>query len=250
MKSDPGMTVEVVRAEASRFRHPLVLLHGLWTGGWIWREVAPYLAHRGWDAWIPSFAATVDVAARRQALIALRSELPAPPVFLTNDAGLVVADAVSGDVAAPAIVAMMPVAEIRAMSLPRRWLMRLGAREVRVPSGRGAEVAFAGLDESDRARMATDSASLVPAIGSVTRQPMFSTPGLVIASSDDAAAPLSGCERLARIRGWEVVQCEGSGHFPLLGKAAPRLVDRVHRWLVRAIGRELPVWIEDEEDGE
>ena len=109
---------------------------------------------------------------------------------------------------------------------------------------------FSGLPVRNFVHVAADSGSLVRAVGAVMRRPSYSTRGLVISAPNDAAAPLAACERLAQARGWEVDACGPSGHFPMFGPAAPALLDRVHRWIVRAIGRELLAWIEDEDEGE
>ncbi len=86
MTRDPtGVTVDVVRAESSRFRHPLLMLHGLWTGAWIWRDFAAYLAHRGWDAFAPSFLTDVvarDASERLRMLEEIARTLPAPPIVV------------------------------------------------------------------------------------------------------------------------------------------------------------------------
>lgn len=131
-----GLAVDVVRAESARFRHPLLLLHGLWTGSWIWSGFAAYLAHRGWESWAPSFAGVAD---RRRQLMEVCRALPAPPVILAHDAGAVTAVKLAAEVAAPAIVAITPLLSRRdggkpgVFSHPQFWSARLLAGVVKPP---------------------------------------------------------------------------------------------------------------------
>ena len=246
-------TVEVVRAECPRFRYPLVLLHGLWAGAWIWREVAPYLGHRGWDAWVPSFVASggrpMDLEARRVALGALVRELPGPPILVTHDAGLALADLEAVTSRAPAVIAIAPIVGLGPLGGPRLWMTRLAGRVAPIPGGRFAETFFAGLADYDRARIGPDSGSVLRAAISIERRPVDAPRGLVVASDADLVAPLARCERFAKARGWDIERHGAAGHFPMLGRSATALGDRLHRWLVRALGGDLLAWIDDEEEG-
>lgn len=249
------MALDVVRAEASRFRHPLLLLHGLWTGGWIWRDIAPYLAHRGWDAWVPSFAedgrTAMDLDARRAMLEILGRDLPASPIVVTHDAGLVVADRIVRDLGVPAVVAVAPVAgRPSAFTGPRFWSARIGARRVGPPVERSSGAMLEGLSEADRARLVTDSGSFFRAVASADAQIPLVPHGLVVAARGDAAASLADCDRIAHAREWDLEVVEAAGHFPMLGAAATGLVDRIHRWIVRALGRDVLAWVDDERDEE
>lgn len=252
----PGIVVDVVRAEASRFRHPLLLVHGLWTGGWIWRDLASYLAHRGWDAWIPSFlsaSAAPDLASRRRALLEVCRELSTPPVVIAHDAGIVVADALAADATPAAVVAIAPISfdGSRALRHPRFWGARLGARRVTPPRKGAAAAMVSGVSEADLPSLRTDSGAYFRALA--RRDPPVGAaggPGLVVISGRDPAVSLGYCERVATGRGWDVERHDASGHFPMLGGSAVPLADRVHRWLVRSIGADLLAWADDEEDEE
>lgn len=248
-----GIPVDVVRAEASRFRHPLLLLHGLWTGGWVWRDFSAYLAHRGWDAWIPSFLEGRDVPdleARRQTLIAMCRELPAPPVVVTHDAGLAVAELLAAEVTLPAIVAVTPFVPSRSVvwSRPRWWRAPFGARLLAPPAA-GGDPLISGLSGAEVQRLRVDSAAFLRSPGLRSHagdRPAI--PGVVVAAEADLAVSLADCRRLATQRSWDL-EVEGGvgGHFPMLGGTAIRLADRVHRWLVRALGADLLAWIDDED---
>lgn len=257
MRTEPlGISVDVVRADVSRFRHPLLLLHGLWTGGWIWRDFSAYLAHRGWDAWAPSFLEgeeVPDLERRRRTLIAVCRELPAPPVVVTHDAGIAVADLLATEVALPAIVAVAPFVPRPSIvwHRPRWWGARFGARPL-APPGTGGDPLIRGLRESEVHRLRADSPSLLRESKSgAPGGDRPAIPGMVVAVDADLAAPLADCRRLATRRRWDLaVQADGGGHFPMLGGTTIRLADRVHRWLVRALGADLLAWVENEDGGD
>ena len=74
-----------------------------------------------------------------------------------------------------------------------------------------------------------------------------SPPGLVVAASGDPAHSVGDAERFAAGLGWSFDVHESAGHFPMRGRGCERLADRVHRWIVRATGREMLLW--DDDDG-
>jgi non-heme chloroperoxidase len=251
------MIVEVVRAESSRFRHPLLMVHGLWTGGWIWRRFAAYLAHRGWEVWLPSLLDDVfppDPNSRRQALLDLCGTIPAPPILIGHDAGVALVASLGREVAAPASVAiapLLPAARTALRAHPRFWLARLGARTVAPPAGDVLRAFASGLENEDVARLRPDSGAIFRALlGGTLAAARPTQPGLMIASSNDDSSALEPVHLLADRWGWTFDLHETPGHFPMLTARSEALADRVHRWLVHAIGAELLEWIDDEEGGE
>src|SRR5438105_3770077 len=46
-----SLRAEVSAPERNKFTAPLLLLHGLWSGGWVWHEAAGALSQRGWECW-------------------------------------------------------------------------------------------------------------------------------------------------------------------------------------------------------
>jgi pimeloyl-ACP methyl ester carboxylesterase len=244
------MTVDVVRAESSRFRHPLVMIHGLWTGGWIWRQFAAYLAHRGWDSWVPSFldgSPPSDARDRLHALRAVCDTLPAPPVLIAHDAGTELATLLSREVVVPAIVAIAPLGRYSSVfSDPQFWSARLFARRVHPPHGLLATRFCAGLEDRDVAGLRPDSGPFFRAVARARPGMRGTTPGLVVSSSRDSIAPVTSSEGLASALGWSFDVHETTGHFPMLSAGCEALADGVHRWLVRTIGAELLVWLDDE----
>jgi pimeloyl-ACP methyl ester carboxylesterase len=244
-----GVPVDMARAESSRFRHPLLLLHGLWAGSWVWRGFMGYLAHRGWDSWAPSFLeAEADPSVGRvETLLALCRTLPSAPVIVGHDAGARLTVRLAADVGAPAMVAITPLLTRRdaprpgLLAWPRFWRARLFGTGLRPPGGRARALYC---DHPDMLR--ADSASLFRelASGSLGRP---AASALIVGSSGDAITSASDLERLAHERGWAFLRHASGGHFPMVEPGWERLADDLHRWLVQAIGEQLLAFVDEEE---
>jgi pimeloyl-ACP methyl ester carboxylesterase len=255
-----GVAVEIARAESSRFRHPILFVHGLWTGNWIWRGLMGYLAHRGWDSWAPSFLEGVPdpSAARLDQLVALCRTLSAPPVIVAHDAGAMVAMSLASAVEAPAVVAIAPLLSRRdaatagLFAWPQFWIVRVIGRNLLPPTGAGRALYLdPRLDEPDLLR--PDSGADFRRLASGTLRFADDTtapPTLLIASRGDAITRARQLQLLATRRGWSFHCHPAAGHFPTVEPGWERLADDVHRWLVQTLGERLLAFVEDDEDRE
>jgi hypothetical protein len=250
-----GLAVDVVRAESARFRHPLLLLHGLWTGSWIWGGFAGYLAHRGWESWAPSLGAVAEPAERLFRLTEICRSLPSPPVLVAHDVGIVTAAKLASLVAAPAIVAITPLlhhadgGDLGIFSHPRFWAARCGARRVGIPRGSRAGRLFGGASDVAE-RLRPDAGPVFRALLSGADRLPDPAPGpglLVCAEGDSTLSASQGASVAGRI-GWSFELHRSQGHFPMLAPGWELLADRVHRWLVRIIGEDLLALLDDESD--
>jgi pimeloyl-ACP methyl ester carboxylesterase len=254
MSIRPGsLKVEVVRAESARFRHPLLLLHGLWTGGWIWRDFAGYLAHRGWDSWLPSFAGECSEGERVRQLAELRSILPAPPIIVAHDASLVIAVDAAATLDAPALVGVSPLvgvtcgASLGVLTRPQFWVARLFGGTLRPPRGSAGRALLAGIGrESEPLR--ADSGAFLESVLRKEIPAATARPGLLVLATDDPILPPQAAERLARTLGWSLDLQGTAGHFPMRAPGWDLVADRVHRWLVRAIGEDLLLLAADDSE--
>jgi pimeloyl-ACP methyl ester carboxylesterase len=245
-----SLPVDVVRAEAARFRHPLLFVHGLWTGSWIWHGFMGYLAHRGWESWAPSFLeGGVAEADRVEQLIEVCRAMPAVPVVIGHDAGAILAATLAAKVASPAVVTIAPSlpGPESVHRLPRFWAARWFGSRVDPPSGPAAGLM---IDEPDRLR--PDSGRFFRALASGTLgMPTESVAsGLVVCSTDDALCPSATAALLARNYGWAFEEWPTSGHAPMLRQGWEAHADRLHRWLVLTLGEDLLAWLDDENDPE
>jgi len=248
-----SLAVEVVRAESARFRHPLLLLHGLWTGGWIWRDFAGYLAHRGWESWLPSFAGMSSQAERVQQLAELRSALPAPPVVIAHDAGVAIAMSAAATLDAPALVGLSPlVAGVHGGSLgvfarPQFWAARLFGGALRPPRGGARRTLLAGIG-SESEPLRSDSGAFLESVLRNEISAAAGRPGLLVLSTDDPILTPQAGEELARTLEWTLDLQGTAGHFPMRAPGWELVADRVHRWLVRALGEDLLLLVDDDSE--
>lgn len=253
MMQTTGLTVDVVRANPARFRHPLLLLHGLWTGSWIWRDLVAHLANRGWEAWVPSLLDATFAPSQEHrvgALTELCRAMSAPPVIVAHDAAVSTAVILGRAVRAPAIVALAP------WSSPNGRLSLLADRSLRgavlfartIPPPHGGHPLLAGI-ESRLPELQPDSAAFVRATCAGFSREAEGPPGLVLAGRTDPAVSTEAARRLASTLEWSCDVHETAGHFPMLTGEAARIADRIHRWIVRTTGPEMLLWGEDEDDG-
>lgn len=254
--------VEITRPESAKFHHPLLLLHGLWTGAWIWQPFATYLAHRGWESWAPSFterdaggAPTTgpEVANRAAALERVLAGLPATPVILAHDVGVLGAATSAARGAACAVVAIAPVvspaesgARRSLFAWPRFWHARLGGARVAPPAGAAAR-ALLGVAMAWEDRLTPDSGPLFRAVasGTVRLPARIDVPGLVVAGGRDPIVSADAVTTLAGRYGWEERTYPDRGHYLLLERGWEAVVDDVHRWIIRAMGAELLAFLDD-----
>jgi pimeloyl-ACP methyl ester carboxylesterase len=248
-----GHAIEVTRPESPKFRHPLLLLHGLWTDAWIWERFATYLAHRGWESWAPSLnaAMAVDPALALDALVAA---LPATPVIVAHDVAILAAAAYARRAAVPALIAIAPVvapADLdgarNVLVWPQFWRARLFGARVTPPRGSAAQ-AFLGDAITQRARLRDDSGPAFRAIasGRVRLPTKIDVPGLVVGGTRDVAAPEAALRALAARFGWAQRAYGARGHFPMLEPGWEGVADDVHRWIVQALGADLLAFLDED----
>jgi pimeloyl-ACP methyl ester carboxylesterase len=256
MRSRVGQrTVEITQPESAKFHHPLLLLHGLWTGTWIWEALTPFLAHRGWEVWAPSLVDAVppeSFAAAVTSIEAVARAMPAPPVLVMHDTGLVLGSALASHVDVPAFVALAPV-------LPGRVPLRRGLAGVLTrwraevsmppPRGRGADALIGSVPRA-RERLVADSAPIVRALaaGRVVVAPPAGRPGLVLAGDRDAITPPAIAAELAGRFGWDARSYPGRGHLLQLETGWEEVGGDLHRWIVRTLGADLLALLEDDEE--
>jgi pimeloyl-ACP methyl ester carboxylesterase len=259
MPTIADLPVDVVRAESSRFRRSLLLVHGWWTGAWIWRAFAAYLAHRGWDALAPSFLASGAPPDASDRLILLRrlcDTLPVPPVIVAHEAGAVTGAALARAIGAPAIVVLAPLVlppdggELGLFAHPWFFWSRVFGARVAPPRGRLGEFLRRELGDDVR-RLQPDSGRFFRHVLSapVCSPDERSPPALVVCSRDDAMTSAVHVERFAARYRWVADVHESAGHFPMLAAGWERVADRVHRWIIQAVGADLLAFL-DEEEGE
>lgn len=247
------LPVEITRPESAKFHHPLLLLHGLWTGDWIWQPFATYLAHRGWESWAPSFTPPVGDDPR-DVLARVVAAMPAAPVVVAHDVGVLAAAAAVG-AATPALVAIAPLispAESHGFrgifAWPRFWRARLGGARVAAPRG-AAALTLLGAARACGERLTADSGPRFRAVasGAIRLPARLAVPGLVVGGGRDPIVPPTLAATLASRYGWQHREYPERGHFPMLEPGWECVADDVHRWIIRTIGAELLAFLDDDD---
>jgi hypothetical protein len=130
---------------------------------------------------------------------------------------------------------------------PQFWLPRIFAASVPPPRGAGAQ-AYLGRAVASLDRLRPDSASFFRALasGSVVLPTATEVAGMVIVGAEDAIVAECDARDVATRLGWGQRTLPGRGHFALLEADWETLADEVHRWIVRTLGAELLLFLEDD----
>src|SRR5687767_14105149 len=126
-----GLSVDVAPPESPKFKSPLLLVHGLWSGGWSWQSWSTHFSNLGWECWSINFRGRADpresasLAGLTSAdcladLIGIIRAAPSPPVVLGHGFGGVIAQrACVEERAAALIIVSSPPALDRAGPVSR-----------------------------------------------------------------------------------------------------------------------------------
>lgn len=269
-----SLRAEVSAPERNKFTAPLLLLHGLWSGSWIWQEMAGALSHRGWECWALDLrgrpgSGTVETIGRIhlqdyvEDVVVAAQHLWAPPIVCGHDLGALLALLTAARVRPRALICLAPL-------LPHTWvadgrppapLVRLSA----VPAllwghalhpprlAMACDFLFNTLPSAAQAQL---HARLRPDSGTVARTLTrghvefptagVSCPVLVVSGGADRMSP-------AKTARWLVDRLSAAhrdypeqGHWLCAGEQCTRLTGDLHRWLIRTLGEALLVPPEEE----
>ena len=270
-----ALGADVSLPERNKFTSPLLLLPGLWSGSWMWSEVATALSVRGWECWALDVrgrpdSQTVSAVGKirledyvADAVAAIQA-LWAPPIVWGADLGALLALLAAGYSTPRALVCSTPVlpwswTPEERPPLPLLGLSTLPAlllgRPLSPPPPRIArQFLFPGLSETLQSALQTrlipDSGSLVrtltrESVSAPTRAP--TCPGLVLQAGNDKLSSKAACRWLARhLRAQEHVYPD-HGHWLYNGPIGAKLAADVHRWLIQTLGQPLLIPPEDED---
>jgi pimeloyl-ACP methyl ester carboxylesterase len=266
------LDVTITRAESPRFAHPLLLIHGPWTGSWLWGRMAGYLGHRGWESWAIDRAGghrpAEDAQTERLSVteivercVKTVTAMDATPILVAHDAGAVVALDLAAAVEPPAIVLISPVlpgyAARRALlgGVGRAAAALLGWR-LGLPEGPAAAALFHGTDAATAAliqsRVVDENGRFLYDLlrGSVPRiVTARRLPALVVSGGDDVVVPPAVAHAVASDLGGSVIVLSG-GHWLPVEDGWRETIGQVHRWIVHTLGDPLLLFREETEDDE
>lgn len=270
-----SLRVEVSEPERNKFTAPLLLLHGLWTGSWIWREVAGALSQRGWECWAPDLrgrpGSKIVEAIGRVSLqdyvedvATVAQQLWAPPIVCGHDLGALLALCTAAGSEARALICLAPL-------LPHSWVMngRPPAPLVRLaavpallwsrplpppPFAMARDFLFSTLPPSVQAplhaRLQLDSGRVARALTRGQVLPptkSISCPALIVSGGADLMSSPPAVRWLVGHLRAEHYHYPEQGHWPLAGGQWIKLVGALHRWLITTQGEALLVPQEGEE---
>ncbi len=259
--------------ERPKFTAPLLFLHGLWAGAWVWDEFVWAFSQRGWVCWAPDLLGSRDprqightsVDAYADDVATAATGLDAAPVVCGHDLGALLALLAAARVRPRALVLIAPL-------LPRGWtvairppppLLRfsvlpalLRGRPVRPPSLQlGQHFLFAGLPAATsewlHQRLKPDSGYVAR---SLTRRryafpaELPTCPVFVVRGECDLMCPPEAANCLAGRVSLTRRTYAGVGHWPLNGTIGRRLIGDIHRWLVQTLGH--PLLVPPDEDAQ
>ena len=273
------LSAEISVPERNKFTAPVLLIHGLWTGSWMWQNIATALSLRGWECWAldvrgrPGSQPVSDIGKIRvedyiEDVTTAVQRLWAPPVVWGADLGALMALQAAARLSPRALICSAPL-------LPRSWipherpalpLVRLSAlpallwgRSLAPPRlSLAQEFLFPGftlaLQEQLHAQLRPDSGTAVRTLTQNARneRELAETsphcPLLVVRGGRDRMSSAAACQWLvAHLQADQQVYPD-LGYWLYSGPSAIRLATDVHRWIIQTLGDSLLVPPE-EEDG-
>lgn len=248
------LVADVFPPERNKFRAPIVMVHGLWVGGWCWHEWATRLCNLGWECWsldLKERAGGPPQAPEEAAddLRAVLAEAAFPPVLMGHGSGarLALAAAAGREVTAAVLVAPDISPYLDDLPRPMRLLrlrylaLLLMRRPILIRPADFLDLWLGGVPAYQQreivAALAPEPAPMVRALferGAALPEARF--PALVLGGARDRAVPGPAVGGFARDIGAAYLEAEDGGHWLL---EDGDLVGQTHRWLVRTLGEDI-----------
>jgi pimeloyl-ACP methyl ester carboxylesterase len=260
-----GLSADHYPPEQKKFKSPLILVHGVWSGAWCWQSWATHFCNLGWDC------TAVDLRRRdtenfmgnlprlsfsdcvRDLQEVIRS-FPNLPVLVAMNLGALMALKASEASALAALILVSPSPPGN-LTLPRSrpqrllWLkyrlLLFLRRPIRIDEKDFRFYFLAPLPENlqiplTRQHVPESSALvrefLAPRIGFESR--LLRCPLLVLGGSRDELTPATNSSRMARSLGGEFKEYPGQGHW-LIEHDGENIVRDIHRWIIQKLGEKI-----------
>jgi pimeloyl-ACP methyl ester carboxylesterase len=260
-----GLSGDHYPPEQEKFKSPLLLIHGVWSGPWCWQTWATHFCNLGWDC--------IAIDLRRRATENPQGNLPAlsfnhcvrdlreairsfsnPPVLVAMNLGALMALQASeeGKLAALVLVSPSFPANLtasrsrtqRLLWLKYRLLLFLG-RPFRIDEKDFRVHFLTPLPENlqmDLTRQTVPESSalvrefLAPCI---TLEPAAThCPLLVLGGTHDQLTPVATGSRMAQWLGGEFTEYPAQGHW-LIEFDGESIVRDIHRWIIKRLGEKI-----------
>ena len=262
-----GLLVEVAPPERPKFKSPLLMVHGLWSGSWCWRQWATDFSNLGWECWAINFKGRLEREAHRilkeltlsdcvADLQAVISAASFPPVLIGHSIGGLIAlkAAEREKLSALVLLSVLPPSGIelvrsRQLRLLRLkyWPLVLLGRPFR-PEAKDLRPSWiasvpAPMQADIMSRIFPDSAHLFAHFFVRRRVAVdparISCPTLATGGSDDRVVPVETLRDTARRLGSDFKEYPGHGHWLMGEGGGAEIVREIHRWVVQGLGEEI-----------
>jgi pimeloyl-ACP methyl ester carboxylesterase len=252
-----GLTVETVEPRGPARAEPVLFVHGMWGGAWMWEPYMEFFAARGWRCHalnlrghhgsrpVPDIGRVsvhdyvADVRAVAEALDR--------PIVIGHSLGGLIAQKLAELLGPPAVVAVTPAAPRGVLALNTVELARAALRHLPEILGRRPlmpafeEIEALELNRLPPAQRRAVYERMVPESGRMTfdiavtglrvdtrrvRGPM-----LVVAGADDRITPAKMVRRVARRYGATLREYPGFAHMLLMEPGWERIAGDITDWL-------------------
>jgi len=260
-----GLSADHYPPEQEKFKSPLLLVHGVWSGPWCWQTWATHFCNLGWDC--------IAVDLRRRATENPLENLPDlsfddcvrelvgaircfsnPPVLVAMNLGALMA--------LKALEKSTPAALILVSPLPPANLPAARSRTQRLLWLKYRLLLFLGgpfrIDEKDfRVHFLTPlpenlqddlTRQTVPELSALVREFLapriglepaaLSCPLLVLGGTHDKLNPPATGSRMAQWLGGEFTEYSAQGHW-LIEHDGESIVRDIHRWIIKGLGEKI-----------
>ena len=259
-----GVSAEEYPPEQAKFRAPLLLVHGVWSGAWCWQSWATHFCNLGWES------IAIDLRHRsaqnplgnldlsfgdcvRDLAQVIRS-FSTPPVLLAMNLGALMALKASEQAKPSALILVSPSPTgnlAAARSRPQRllWLkyrlLILLHRPVQIDEKDFRAYFLTPLPKTLENALPHQT---VPESSALVREFLrprvnlepgpLGYPTLVLGGSDDRITPAVTTKRVAAFLGAEFREYAGQGHW-LIERDGENIVRDIHRWIIQKLGEKI-----------
>lgn len=249
--------------EKPRFKAPLLLVHGLWTGSWCWQAWATHFSNLGWECWAVNLRGRFEkewqpVLKRlhfQRCVEDVRKVVrgaPYPPVVMGHSLGGLIAQRVAEqeEVSALVLLSSLPPPRagkaaprpLRLLRLKYSLLMAL-RRPFCLEQKDFRSIWLASVPESEQPdilrRMVPESIYLIREFffrRAEIDPERIRCPVLVVGGSEDRVVPAVSLREVAQSLRADLKQYPDHGHW-VMGEAGGDVVVRdIHRWIVQKLG--------------
>lgn len=257
-----GLSAKHYPPAPAKFKSPLILVHGVWSGAWCWQSWATHFCNLGWDC----FAIELRRRSTQNPMGNLQNfsfddcvkdlqevvrSFSTPPVLLAMNLGALIALKVCEQSKPSALILVSPsppenLAEARSRPQRLLWLkyrlLILLHRPIQIDEKDFRAYFLTQLPENLQRAL---SRQTVPESSALVREFLLprvhidagslSCPTLVLGGSDDRITPAATTNRMAAWLGGEFKEYTGQGHW-LIEHDGETTVRDIHRWIIQKLG--------------